>query len=210
MKKEHAVFTFGRMNPPTAGHFALIDKVNEVSDDKDADSYVFLSQTVNDDNPLTWQDKEEIIKHSIRANVAQSLDIKTPFAALEHLAEHYKKITLVVGSDRLELFKDKMKPYATDWGVVLFEVISSGQRDPDAGGISSVSASAAREFAKEDDFSGFMEMMDDRISNDLGRAVFNKIRVYYSLDESPDELNKEADEYRRKGERGIFAYQGWG
>ena len=38
-----AVFTFGRMNPPTVGHQKLVDKVTAVARQANADAYVYLS-----------------------------------------------------------------------------------------------------------------------------------------------------------------------
>jgi FAD synthase len=38
-----AVFTFGRFNPPTMGHAKLIEAVEKIAKDTNADPYVFLS-----------------------------------------------------------------------------------------------------------------------------------------------------------------------
>ena len=62
---KHAVLAFGRMNPPTAGHEKVIDKVKEVATKHNAEHHVVLSHTTNaKKDPLSQKDK---IKHAKRA-----------------------------------------------------------------------------------------------------------------------------------------------
>ena len=44
-KDKHMVFAFGRMNPPTAGHSKLVDKVHSVARQNKADHRVIVSHS---------------------------------------------------------------------------------------------------------------------------------------------------------------------
>jgi hypothetical protein len=46
-KEKHAVLAFGRMNPPTTGHGALVDKVHEIAKKHNASHHVVLSHKTN-------------------------------------------------------------------------------------------------------------------------------------------------------------------
>ena len=53
-----AVFTFGRMNPPTIGHEKLLNKVKDVAGRNSGDWFVYLSSTQDaKKNPLPFQRK---------------------------------------------------------------------------------------------------------------------------------------------------------
>ena len=40
-----AIFVFGRMNPPTAGHELLINLAKEISEKENRELFIFVSQT---------------------------------------------------------------------------------------------------------------------------------------------------------------------
>ena len=53
-----AVFTFGRMNPPTIGHEKLINKIKDVANKHRADWFVYLSSSQDSKkNPLSFDRK---------------------------------------------------------------------------------------------------------------------------------------------------------
>ena len=116
-----AVFTFGRFNPPTMGHKALIDVVIATAMKQPerwegmeagalppppADAYIFPSSTLSEPtrNPLTVKQKIAIIKRAFPdPNLVRIIDttgINSPVFALRALREAgYTDITLVVGED---------------------------------------------------------------------------------------------------------------
>ena len=172
------VFTFGRFNPPTVGHEKLVRKVQEVSNNANAEHVIFLSQTQKKGkDPLSWKDKISLFRKMFPdANVSTDASAKTPFMALEALGKKYNNVIMVVGSDRVEAFKNDMSKYVSDYGIEKFDVVSAGQRDPDAEGVEGMSASKARQLAAENNFDLFSQALPGSINNATKKVVFNKIR----------------------------------
>ena len=57
-KKDTVVFAFGRMNPPTIGHGAVVDKVMEEAAKRNADHFIFTSASQDaKKNPLSQKQK---------------------------------------------------------------------------------------------------------------------------------------------------------
>ena len=172
------VFTFGRFNPPTVGHEKLVRKVQEVANQQNADHVIFLSQTQKKGkDPLSWKDKISLFRKMFSdATVSTDASAKTPFMALEALGKKYDNVIMVVGSDRVEAFKNDMSKYVKDYGIERFDVVSAGQRDPDAEGVEGMSASKARELAADGNFDLFAQALPSSINNATKKVVFNKIR----------------------------------
>ena len=69
-----------------------------------------------------------------------------------------------------------MSKYASEYGIENFDVVSAGQRDPDAEGVEGMSASKARQLAAENNFDLFAQALPNSINKSTKRAVFNRIR----------------------------------
>jgi nicotinic acid mononucleotide adenylyltransferase len=161
--KKVAVFAFGRFNPPTKGHEKLINTVSTKAKELDGKSFVFPSQTVdkkkNPDtskNPLDWDTKIHFLKTLFpQTNIIKNPEVKSPHNVIEVLEQQgFTDVYFVVGSDRVPEFETRWLPYARD----VFEraeIVSAGARDPDSEGISGMSASKAREAAKDGDIAKF-------------------------------------------------------
>lgn len=162
-KTKIAVFTFGRMNPPTKGHLKLVDKTIDIAKEKNADHFIFPSQTVDkkkdpakSKNPLDWDTKVNFLKKVFsHANVMKVPEIKTPHHVIDYLeAKGYTDVYFVVGSDRVKEFEERWLPYAKEV-FAKSGIISAGGRDPDAEGVSGMSATKARDAAADDDIGKF-------------------------------------------------------
>lgn len=159
------VFTFGRMNPPTLGHRMLVDKVKQVAGNDDY--WVFLSHSQDaKKNPLDWPTKVKFVKQIMKPHAAHVITdpaVKTPLQAANWLYDQgYRDITLVVGSDRVQVMTDLMQGWNSEEirrkdgrMQVQLQVVSAGERDPDAEGISGISGTKAREAVKQDDLPAF-------------------------------------------------------
>jgi predicted kinase/nicotinamide mononucleotide adenylyltransferase len=163
-KDKGAVFTFGRFNPPTTGHEKLVNKLN--TQKSFGDVMLFSSQS-NDNvkNPLNHRDKVKFLKKFFgkKVNVID-VDVKHIFQILVYLFDqNYKRVRMVVGSDRVAEFTTIIKKYNSvkaRHGFYKFdtiEVVSAGERDPDADDVSGMSASKMRHFAEIGDFDSFKE-----------------------------------------------------
>jgi FAD synthase len=177
-EKGVVVFTFGRFNPPTIGHAKLIDKVEEVAAKENANYIIFLSQThKKGKDPLPWKTKYDLFRKMFpNTNVSRDQSVNTPYVAMETLGKKYDKVIMVVGSDRVERFRNDMQKYLDDWGIKEFEVVSAGERDPDAEGAEGMSASKARKLAAEGNFELFSQALPNSINNATKKVVYNEIR----------------------------------
>jgi hypothetical protein len=149
---KHITFCFGRMNPPTIGHEQVLSTVAGVG----GDHKIFLSQTQDKKkNPLDYPTKIKFLKlmfPKFAGSVVEDASLNTIGKVCSSLYDQgYRHITLVAGSDRLEdmlkLIRDYNGIEGKAHGFYKFDTIdgsSSGDRDPDAEGVSGVSASNAR------------------------------------------------------------------
>ena len=192
-------FTFGRMNPPTSGHEKLM---NELSKKSGKNPYrVYLSQsTDNKKNPLDYNYKVKTVrkffpKHA--RSVMLDKKVKNVFDAVTKLYdEGYKNINMVVGSDRTNEFKKLLEKYngvKGRHGLYKFNkinVISAGDRDPDADDVSGMSASKMRKLAGDGDFTQFSQGLPKSVSNNEAKKVYNEVRKGMGLKEQKHFQNK--------------------
>ena len=155
-------FTFGRFNPPTTGHEKLINKVASI---RANDYKIYLSRSQDPKkNPLSPRQKLDIMRKMFPRH-ARSIEINNTNMILDICTLLYKKgysdITMVVGSDRVREFDTIIKKYNdvnSRHGYYNFEninVVSAGERDPDADNVSGMSASKMRAAASSNDIGSF-------------------------------------------------------
>lgn len=152
--------TFGRFNPPTVGHEKLLNTVSE----QGADNYrIYPSRTVDPKkNPLEPDVKIDFMTRMF-PNHADAIvndgDMSNIFNVLSNLnQEGYSGVTMVVGSDRVSEFKSLLEKYnGQAYDFEELNVISAGERDPDAEGVEGMSASKLRAMAAAGDLEGFTQ-----------------------------------------------------
>tara|TARA_R100001082_G_scaffold108013_1_gene82693 strand:+ start:1 stop:1743 length:1743 start_codon:yes stop_codon:yes gene_type:complete len=116
------------------------------------------------------------------ANIVDDKSAKTPFQVLESLSkEGYSKVYMVVGGDRVSEFKTRMKKYTEDFEV--FDVLSAGERDPDAEGVVGMSGSKMRKAAVDDEFEKFMNGVPAKVPKRVALRLFKSIRKGMGLKE---------------------------
>jgi len=192
-------FTFGRMNPPTTGHEKLM---NELAKKSGSNPYrVYLSQSTDKKkNPLDFKYKVKTVrkffpKHA--RSVMLDKKVKNVFDAVtEMYNDGFKNVTMVVGSDRINEFNTLLKKYngvKGRHGLYNFNkinVISAGDRDPDADDISGMSASKMRQLANEGNFTQFSQGLPRNVSNADAKKVYNEVRKGMGLKEQKEYFNK--------------------
>lgn len=179
------VTSFGRMNPVTAGHAKLIDKIISTAKKNKADHALFVSQSQDaKKNPLSYKDKVGFIRKIYpKSNVQMNKSVKTLFDIITYAADRgYEKIIIVVGSDRLPEI-ERLKKYSADAGIEI-EAVSAGDRDPDSDGVTGISASKMRAFAQNDDFKSFMKGLPRGVSSRLGQELFDVVKKGMGLSEA--------------------------
>lgn len=184
--ENHVSFCFGRMNPPTIGHGEVFKTMKDVG----GDYKIFVSQTQDKKtNPLDYSTKIKFIKAMFpdyASAVVENSSLNTVVKVATHLYDlGYRNATFVAGSDRLETMSKLLKDYngveGKSHGFYKFDLLdfkSSGQRDPDAEGISSVSASNARSNAASGDFEEFAKVTGaGNYAEQLYKAVRNGMGI---------------------------------
>ena len=193
IEEENVVyFTFGRMNPPTIGHGKLLDKLASKAG---RNPYkIFLSQSQDSKkNPLSYQDKVKHVRKMFPKHGRQVMIDKKVRTAIEAVVSLYnqgvKNIVMVVGDDRVREFSVLLNKYngqKARHGFYNFEkinVISAGQRDPDAEGAEGASATKQRNAASSNDFVSFSQGVPRQMSDKDTRKLFNAVRKGMGLKE---------------------------
>ena len=187
------VFTFGRFNPPTTGHEKLLDKLKaETGKNPGAPYYVFASHSENvKKDPLPYTKKVAYMKkmfpkHARNIVVDKARNVFEVAVSLYN--KGHKSIVMVVGSDRVDEFDKLLNTYnGTDarhgyYGFDNIEVVSAGERDPDAEGVTGMSASKMRAAAGADDFDSFKQGLPSTFKN--GMSLFKDVRKHMGIRES--------------------------
>ena len=185
-------FTFGRMNPPTIGHGKLLDKLASKAG---RNPYkIFLSQSQDSKkNPLSYQDKVKHVRKMFPKHGRQVMIDKKVRTAIEAVVSLYnqgvKNIVMVVGDDRVREFNVLLNKYNGQkarhgfYNFQKIDVISAGQRDPDAEGAEGASATKQRNAASSNDFVSFSQGVPRQMSDKDTRKLFNAVRKGMGLKE---------------------------
>ena len=167
-----AVMAFGRMNPPTIGHAKLVDVVKS----KPGDPFIFLSQSQKPKtDPLPFVEKLRYAKFFFPNVTIGSGDVKTIIGALQKIESlGYKNLIYVAGSDRVKNFKELINKYnGKDYVFDNIDVVSAGERDPDAEGAEGMSASKMRQAAANNNFELFSQGVPQK---ELAGEMFAAVR----------------------------------
>jgi nicotinic acid mononucleotide adenylyltransferase len=194
-----AVFAFGRFNPPTIGHEKLINKVQQVASKVNGKAFIFLSHTDGTaKDPIDFTTKLSYLRQHFQSDPKLSFgDIRanTIIKVMKVLEQEGRtKVIMVAGDDRVMEFQKLLNQYngkQTKAGNVEYtfdsiQVVSAGQRDPDASDITGVSASKARELAMKGQEHEFSKIV---MGGNNGKVLYDKIQ---------DRFGKEVDENNKK------------
>lgn len=182
-KNPNVLFTFGRFNPPTVGHKAMIQNLITMAAAAGADAYVFPSKTQDaEKNPLLAGEKVHILKamfpdpsvvRIIHPEIQGTSNIPAVLRALREAG--YTSITMVVGSDRVPDFAGK-------FGGV--NVVSGGIRDMDSdelGAVESVSATKVRDAALTGNTNTFRRGINNSLNTSAKNALMGLIQSRMSV-----------------------------
>ena len=165
-------FTFGRFNPPHIGHKKLLDAVG--------DGLVFISHTYDKNkNPLMPKEKVGFMRQMFPQHAKKIIyneSAKTIIDIMKLLQkEGHKNVTMIVGDDRVQAFQNLLNQYnGKEYKFDSIKVESAGVRDPDAEGVTGVSASKVRQAAASNDYNAFKKMVPG--DDNLVKALFQATR----------------------------------
>ena len=189
--RKSVAFTFGRFNPPTIGHEKLIRKVKSV---RANDHKIYLSRSEDSKkNPLSPSQKLAYMKKMFPSH-ARNIEINKTNMILDIATtlhnKGYTEVFMVVGSDRVSEFTTILNKYndvKSRHGYYNFDninVLSAGERDPDAEGASGMSASKMRAAAAKDDIGSFKRGLPSGVNAaDLMKDVRKGMRLENLVDQ---------------------------
>jgi nicotinic acid mononucleotide adenylyltransferase len=203
------VFAFGRFNPPTSGHELLIKAVKKLAATNKAAHAIYASKSQDaKKNPLTVEKKVHYLKlmfpstNFVAANPAE----RTFIEAAKALNKKYKNLIMVAGSDRIAEYERILNTYnGKEFNFDTVQVVSAGERDPDADDATGMSASKMRAVASKGDYSQFKKGLPSTMREIDGRRLMNDVRQGMGLEAVKEQLNLVKDDLREQYFRGeIF------
>lgn len=186
-KTSKLVFAFGRFNPPTIGHDKLMREVISQARKNGANHIVYASASTDKrKNPLDQNTKIKFMKKMFPKNKIAGAggNQRTFMEVLKFYDKMYGEIIMIAGSDRINEFQKLADKYnGKDYNYKSIRVVSSGDRDPDAEGVTGMSASKMREMAKQNDFKTFKTGLTRNLSDRDAKQLFDAVKKGMGLKE---------------------------
>lgn len=165
---DHAVFAYGRFQPPQTGHEKLIHKVEDEAKKVGGTAHIVVSHSEGTGkNPIPKEKKVEYIKKIAAPSTQVSHSTSDAPTLLHQLSRLHKSgvqhITMVAGSDRVDEYHKLINKYNGVKGphghfkFKSIKLVSAGHRDPDAEGTEGISGTEMRRRARANDIKGFKE-----------------------------------------------------
>ena len=192
-KQKTAVFSFGRLNPPTIGHQKLLQKIIQTSKQMAGYACLYVSHSQDPKrNPLSAKQKVTYVKKMFpkearQIKVKEDSSIRNAIDVATTLNGHYENLVMVVGSDRVKDFKTLLNKYngvESRHGYYKYDniqIVSAGERDPDAEGVAGMSASKMRAAAASGDYESFSLGLPSSFKD--GEKLFKDIRLGMNVKE---------------------------
>ena len=173
---------FGRFNPPHAGHQQLMDIAAQSAEAEESDYIIVPSRSQDPKkNPLDADTKVSVMRqmfpqHSER--IVNDGANRTIFDVLKKAHnDGYTNVRIVAGQDRVKEFDKLSQNYNGQlYQFDNMEVISSGDRDPDAEGMEGLSSSRMRLAAAEGDFKTFRAGLPEGTPRKWQWSLFDTVR----------------------------------
>jgi phosphopantetheine adenylyltransferase len=192
---------FGRFNPPHLGHLQLMDTAAGSAEAEGSDYMIVPSRSQDPKkNPLDPDTKVSVMRqmfpqHSER--IVNDANTKTIFDVLKKAHnDGYANVRIVGGADRVKEFEKLSNNYNGNlYQFDNIEVVSAGDRDPDAEGVEGLSASRMRLAAAENDFKTFRSGMPSEMKPKDVKAIFNTVRQSMGIQDEVVEVWKIAPKF---------------
>ena len=186
---------FGRFNPPHAGHQQLMDIAAAAAEQEESDYIIVPSRSQDPKkNPLDPDTKVSVMRqmfpqHSER--IVNDGANRTIFDVLKKAHnDGYTNVRIVAGQDRVKEFDKLSQNYNGQlYQFDNMEVVSSGDRDPDAEGMEGLSSSRMRLAAAEGDFKTFRAGLPEDIPRKSAMLLFDTVRQSMNVKEMKEFWN---------------------
>ena len=171
---------FGRFNPPTIGHQKLLDAAKKAAGKGRLKIYPSRSQDKKK-NPYDPDEKVNVMRQMFpdhAENIVNDPNSRTIFDVLKQGHDDgHSSVKIVVGADRVKEFAKLSGDYngkLYDFSGV--EIVSAGDRDPDAEGVEGMSASKMRKAAVDNDFNTYRTGIPKNIDDKTAKMMMNNLR----------------------------------
>ena len=186
---------FGRFNPPHAGHQQLMDIAAQSAEQEESDYIIVPSRSQDPKkNPLDADTKVSMMRqmfpqHSER--IVNDGANRTIFDVLKKAHnDGYTNVRIVAGQDRVKEFDKLSQNYNGQlYQFDNMEVVSSGDRDPDAEGMEGLSSSRMRLAAAEGDFKTFRAGLPEDTPRKMAMTLFDTVRQTMNVQEMKEFWN---------------------
>ena len=186
---------FGRFNPPHAGHLQLMDVAAQSAEQEESDYIIVPSRSQDPKkNPLDADTKISMMRqmfpqHSER--IVNDGANRTIFDVLKKAHnDGYTNVRIVAGQDRVKEFDKLSQNYNGQlYQFDNVEVVSSGDRDPDAEGMEGLSSSRMRLAAAEGDFKTFRAGLPEGTPRKMAMTLFDTVRQTMNVQEMKEFWN---------------------
>ena len=191
---------FGRFNPPHAGHLQLMDVAAQSAARSDelgnGGDYIIVPSRSQDPkkNPLDADTKVSMMRqmfpqHSER--IVNDGANRTIFDVLKKAHnDGYTNVRIIAGQDRVKEFDKLSQNYNGQlYQFDNMEVVSSGDRDPDAEGMEGLSSSRMRLAAAEGDFKTFRSGLPEGTPRKMAMTLFDTVRQTMNVQEMKEFWN---------------------
>ena len=171
---------FGRFNPPTIGHKKLLDAAKKAAGKTNLKIYPSRTQDAKK-NPYDPDEKVDVMRQMFpdhAENIVNDPNSRTIFDVLKQGHDDgHSSVKIVVGADRVKEFAKLSGDYngkLYDFSGV--EIVSAGDRDPDAEGVEGMSASKMRKAAVDNDFKTYRTGIPKNIDDKTAKMMMNNLR----------------------------------
>ena len=191
---------FGRFNPPHAGHLQLMDVAAQAAAQSaelgNGDDYIIVPSRSQDPkkNPLDPDTKVSMMRqmfpqHSER--IVNDGANRTIFDVLKKAHnDGYTNVRIIAGQDRVKEFDKLSQNYNGQlYQFDNMEVVSSGDRDPDAEGMEGLSSSRMSLAAAEGDFKTFRAGLPEGTPRKMAMTLFDTVRETMNVKEMKEFFN---------------------
>lgn len=173
-KSDRVVWIYGRLNPPTIGHIAMLKELAKTAKEYDAEFVVYLSKTQdNKKNPLTQKEKIDALKELRLKDITicDDQNITNILAAYRDLWEQGVKHQWVIGgADRADDYKKFAERNSTRFDTSGFlpgkRVVVNGEE---------ISATVVRNAALDGDYDKFSKLIAP-VSEKTKKDIYHKIQ----------------------------------
>jgi hypothetical protein len=172
----------------------LIEKVAKTARSYGAEYQIYMSHSQDSKrNPLYYDEKLKWLRLSAPKHARNIIESKSKimFNILSELyGAGYENVVMVVGSDRVKEFETLINKYNGVSGRHGFydfqtvEVVSAGDRDPDADDVTGMSASKLRALVKGGDYETFAKGVSPFLSDKHKRELYENLRKNMQIRES--------------------------